>query len=129
MPVPKAGIEQRQAANLQMEVKMEGEGMTFDQFRATGKDCDDLGSALNDATWEDNPEPGRGRLYLDVLYIERKPARGWLNGLPQEWYLLIGRDDWLSDDLEALEKKLYEFAIAEGYCSKPGPANDDEVGR
>jgi len=90
--------------------------MTLDEFRATGRDCDDLGEALQDALWENEPAPARGRLYLDVLYIERKPVRGWPNGRPEEWSLLIGRDDWLSDDLTELEAKLYEFAVDEGFC-------------
>jgi len=91
--------------------------MTLEQFRATGHDCDDLGEALNDALW-DGIEPGRGRLYVDVLYIERKPASGWPNGRPEEWSLMLDRDDWLSDDLAELEAKLYEFAVAEGYCGE-----------
>jgi hypothetical protein len=88
--------------------------MTFDEFRATGVDCDDLGAALNDGMW-DGIEPGRGRLYLGQLYIERKPVAGWPNMVGQEWMLVLGRDDWLSDDLVELEQLLYQFAIEEGY--------------
>lgn len=89
--------------------------MTFDQFRATGKDCADLGGALDDGMW-DGIEPGRGRLYLDQLYIEERPVAGWPNGRPERWSLLLGRDDWLSDDLIELEWRLYQFALTEGYC-------------
>ena len=98
---------------------------TFAEFQATGRDCDDLGKALDDDTWTDAPAPGRGRLYLGdpqpagtttwhgALYIERRPVVGWPNRRPEQWYLLIGAADWMSDDLEQLERQLYRFAIDE----------------
>ena len=87
--------------------------MTLDEFRATGRDCGDLGAALDDGYWEDCSEPARGRLYLGQLWIQRKPAAGWPNGRTESWYLLLGREDWLSDDLPRLEALLYEFALSE----------------
>jgi hypothetical protein len=87
--------------------------MTFEQFQATREHCDDLGKALNDARWEDEP-PARGYLYLGVLYIEQ-----WGDGWPEhnkgKYLLTIHRNEWLSDDLESLERKLYDFAVSEGY--------------
>ncbi len=89
--------------------------MTLDEFRTTGRDCADLGAALDDSYWEDAAVPARGRLYLTGrLWIERRPESGWPNGSSEEWFLLIGREDWLSDDLPRLEALLYEYALAEG---------------
>ena len=89
--------------------------MTFEQFQATRKWCDDLGAALADARWEGEPA-ARGNLYLDVLCIEQVqdhwPAAARARG---RWHLLIGRDEQISDDLESLERRLYEFARSEGY--------------
>jgi hypothetical protein len=87
--------------------------MTFDQFRETGRDCDDLGAALSDSAWDDYPTPARGRLYLGGLWIQQKPEAGWLNDRGEKWWLLIGREDWLSDDLVELERLLFEYAAQE----------------
>jgi hypothetical protein len=85
--------------------------ITLDQFRASGRDCDDLGAALDDARW-DLPDGGkaRGRLYLDVLYIER------IMHSEGEWSLLLGNDERISNDLPSLEARLYHWALSEGYC-------------
>ena len=87
--------------------------MTLDEFRATGRDCDDLGAALSDGYWEEYSKPARGRLYLGHLWIERKPAAGWPNGRPESWFLLLRREHWLSNDLPRLEALPYEFALGE----------------
>lgn len=92
--------------------------MTFDQFRAAGTDCDDLGTALHDSMWDDCPTRGRGRLY-EGLWIERKPEAGWLNGRPEEWFLLTCDDDMLSDDLVELEARLYAYALSDLHISPP----------
>jgi hypothetical protein len=52
------------------------EMMTFEQFQSTRRYCDDLGEALDDATWEHEAFKARGNLYLDVLYIEEVNP-GW----------------------------------------------------
>lgn len=85
--------------------------MTFEQFQATRKWCDDLGKALSDARWEDG-EKGRGQLYLDCLYIES--SIGW-EGATGGYCLQIGNSQKMSDDLESLERDLYDWAMAEGY--------------
>lgn len=77
--------------------------MTFEQFQATGFDCADLGAHISEDSLENVP----GRVYLDCLYIERL-ASG-------QWNLLLERDEWQSDTLEPLERKLYAFARSEGY--------------
>jgi hypothetical protein len=76
--------------------------MTLDEFRATGRDVADL-AAFN--TLDCQGFQGPGRVYVDDLAIE---------GTPDRWYLTIGNDS-RSDNLEALERVLYDWAIAEGY--------------
>ncbi len=59
-----------------------------------------------------------GYLYLGSLFIE--DASGWNTLAPGygkgHWYTLIGRADYQSDDLETVERVLYQFATTEGYC-------------
>lgn len=91
--------------------------MTFEQFQATREVCSDLGKVLKDATWDDLPEPATGYLYLECLYIDE--VREWWPDAARQagkWHLLLGRDEYITDDLEALERKLYEFAVSEDYC-------------
>jgi hypothetical protein len=86
--------------------------ITLDQFRASGRDCDDLGAALDDCRWDllDGGK-ARGRLYLDVLYIER------IMHSEGEWSLLLGNCESISNDLPSLEAQLYAWALSEGYCN------------
>ena len=44
----------------------------------------------------------------ETHWPEAAKARG-------KWHLLIGRDEWITDDLETLERKLYDWAASEGY--------------
>lgn len=84
--------------------------MTLEQFVATGRDCDDLGAAIESPElWEDYTAVGR--LYLDSFFIEKIPAV-WPSKpeVAGKWYLIIERDEWISDDLAELEKHLYDFA-------------------
>ncbi len=89
--------------------------MTFAQFQATKTHCDDLGAKLSDAMWEGEPA-AKGNVYLDALYIgavmDHWPEAARKQGA---WHLLIGNCEWISDDLESLERKLYDFAVSEGY--------------
>jgi hypothetical protein len=90
--------------------------LTFKQFQASRKHCDDLGKKLDDASWEDEPVPAKGNIYLDVLYIEAvQPHWPEASKAQGKWHLLIGRDDWISNDLTMLERNLYAFARSEGY--------------
>lgn len=89
--------------------------MTFAEFQATRRWYDDLADMPD---WQyprtDPPECGYG--YLDTcLYIDKRPATGWPSGRPEAWLLVIGNRDWLSDDLERQERRLFDFAINEGY--------------
>lgn len=86
---------------------MPAQSMTFDEFRATGRDVPDLGTIEHCAAQEIS---GPGRVYLDddwPLVIE---GRG-------PWYLTIGNSSEMygPDALESAERKLYEFAVSEGY--------------
>ena len=93
--------------------------MTFEQFQSTRTHCDDLGAALNDAIFDADGHKGIGNLYLGCLYIER--VQDWWPQAARDhgdWCLLIERDQWISHDLVALERRLYEFALSEGYTVK-----------
>lgn len=89
--------------------------MTFEQFQATRTRCENLGDVLADARWDGEPD-GKGFLYLGALYIEdvqeHWPDKAKAAG---KHYLLIGNVETISDDLEALEHQLYDFAVGEGY--------------
>ena len=43
--------------------------MTFEEFQATRRRCDDLGAVLADCRWDGGPA-AKGNLYLDELYID-----------------------------------------------------------
>jgi hypothetical protein len=86
--------------------------MTFEQFQASGKDSDDLSRDCQ----TDEGLLGAGRVYEGGCYIQS--TGGW----PEEkqgqgkWHLHLGNMEWVSDDLPALERKLYRWALSEGYC-------------
>lgn len=91
---------------------------TFASFRETGRDVPDLRADPNlaDRYWKGQIAPVPGRVYLDYLFIERRPPEGWPNGAAGEWYLATnGQAEWLTDDLEKLEALLYAFAVDEEY--------------
>ena len=88
--------------------------MTLEQFRATGRDCDDLATALA-SDFGDGPT-AKGRLYADHYYIE--DTSNWLRApnappLPR-WHLLLERQEYLSDTLADLERQLYAFCLISG---------------
>lgn len=89
--------------------------LTFEQFTATRTECDDLAAAVQSENWETEGTP-KGNLYLGCLYIERVqahwPAESRAAG---SWCLTIDRDCQISDDLNMLERALYDFAASEGY--------------
>jgi hypothetical protein len=88
--------------------------MTFEEFQASKRHVDDLGKEINCDMGFDNPVPGF--LYADSsLYIEKR-HEGWHPMVKEEgqYYLLLGRMDWISDNLTDLERRLYEYAVREG---------------
>ena len=86
--------------------------MSFEKFQSTRTDCADLGAFLQDESLEGRP----GLIYCGALYIEKANSL-W----PEEarergaYDLILGRDEWISPDLETLERKLYAYALSEGF--------------
>jgi len=84
--------------------------MTFEQFQDTRRYTDNLGEDVG------NPSLGSttpGITYLhNLLYIEAVTDR-WSTRAQQEgrYYLCIESEEWISHDLEALERHLYEYAV------------------
>jgi hypothetical protein len=91
--------------------------MTFEQFQATRKHIADLATLPDDLSYSCMAETA-GYLYRDSLVIEDTatwPPRGEDDRPVKRWYVLIGNAEHNSDDLEDVERKLYEFAVSEGY--------------
>jgi len=91
------------------------ETMTFEQFQATRQWSDDLAAAISSENWETDGTP-KGNLYLDGLYIDHVEPHWSEDARKQgEWHLLLDRGEWISNDLAALEQRLYKWAKSEGY--------------
>jgi hypothetical protein len=90
--------------------------MNFEQFQATRRYCTDLGKVLSDAQWEGEPN-AKGNLYLGILYIDEVQDH-WPDAARAKgkWHLILDRREWISDDLESLERKLFDFAMSAGYA-------------
>lgn len=82
--------------------------MTFEQFQASRKWCDNLAAALDSAEWSDCTS---GQLYADGLHIESALQIECATG---EYVLTIGNVQTFGD-LESLERMLYDWAMSEGY--------------
>lgn len=80
--------------------------MTFEEFKTSGIDCDDVEIAHEGLILDTTPIPGR--LYADSYWIEK--TCHWDSGLNdgKKWYLRIGNCEWLSNDLNELEKLIYD---------------------
>jgi len=91
--------------------------ITFEQFQASRTRCADLGERIADAHWDDEPVPATGNVYLACLYIADVLPH-WPEAARNQgrWYLIIDRDEYITDDLALLERRLYDFALSEGYC-------------
>ena len=90
--------------------------MTLLEFLSTRVWSDDIGKIIPDAKWEHEPTTPKGYVYCGLLFIEEVQQHWPANSRAQgRWHLLIGREDWITDDLDILEKKLYHFAVDEGY--------------
>lgn len=88
--------------------------MTLEQFTATRRWSDDLAKDAPDDCWDENTNVGH--VYGPGLYIEQVQP-DWPNNAGErgQWYLRIANLEWISDDLTALERTLYDWAMAEGY--------------
>jgi len=78
--------------------------MTITEFRALGRDVPDLN--IYGCT-PDADEPSPGRLYPCNTYIQRVDHK------KGRWLLVLGNQDWLTNDLTDLEVRLYDWAIGE----------------
>ncbi|CDX26786.1 hypothetical protein MPL3356_60553 [Mesorhizobium plurifarium] len=112
--------------------------MTYDEFvaskRRTETVCHDIGF--------DDGEPERGGfIYADCCYIEDAPPELAARG---KYFLLIERFDWVSDDLEEMQKILWAchyvrdagierlsgrdlVAFMEGICASRNTGFDPEL--
>ncbi len=88
----------------------------FEEFQALRREVADL-QPVSGCDWHKGVA---GFVYEVVigagLHIE-KNNDSWKStpAEPYAYMLNIGNDEWLSNDLAELERKLYEFAIDEGY--------------
>lgn len=87
--------------------------MTFEQFQGTRTECKDIGAAISMDMGRE--QPVSGNLYLGSFYIEATDEH-WPVDLRQRgaWHLIIERDEWVSNDLAALERELFNFALSSG---------------
>ncbi len=87
--------------------------MTFEQFQETRRYTDNLGEDVDDPSLG-STTPGITYLH-NLLYIEAVTDR-WSTRAQQEgrYYLCIENDEWISHDLEALERRLYDYAESNG---------------
>jgi hypothetical protein len=87
--------------------------MTFEQFQASRRRCEDLAAELSADFGSEHKCPGN--LYLGTLYIDA--VQPWWPEAAQQgkWHLLLDRNEWISDDLASLERRLYEWAVSAGY--------------
>lgn len=91
--------------------------MTLEEFRATRIWSDDLGESIPECNYGEQSLPVRGWIYLDELIIEEVAAHWPADARKRgKWYLLIDRDEYITDDLARLEEILYRFAVSSGAC-------------
>jgi hypothetical protein len=83
--------------------------LTLGNFLASRRWSDDLAEAGCCYREDGEPTP-KGYVYLDLLYIEQAG---------EKWHLTLHNREWITHDLPALEVRLYEWAVAEGYVSEP----------
>lgn len=90
--------------------------MTFLQFQGTRVWSENLAADVTSENWAEVGNTPKGWLYLGCLYIEEVQPY-WPQAARDEgkWYLILGRDEYITDDLLALEQKLCDYANAEGF--------------
>ena len=86
--------------------------MMFEQFRSTRKHVDDLREALGADIYYGAGCPGL--VYCDEFYIEER-SESWTDVVRARgrYFLVIGNRDWLSDDIESLERELWDYAVGQ----------------
>ncbi len=90
--------------------------MTFEQFQATGRDCDDL-NKMNGVT----EEGVRGRVYLDYLYLEDTTTWPEKQAGQPRWYAMLCQEEHSSDNIADVELALYVWAVEEEMIADPTP--------
>jgi hypothetical protein len=85
--------------------------MNLKQFQAGREKVEDLGIRLGDDTMIGRP----GYLYgpMHNLWIEERNSH-WPEDTTGNYFLLLGNRDCTSDDLEPLERRLWEYALKSG---------------
>jgi hypothetical protein len=78
--------------------------MTFEKFRASGRDVDDIGEELQ----ADGMEGVSGRVYADRLWAVPCVDSG------VGWMTVIGDREHQSPRLADIERELFLFAVADG---------------
>lgn len=86
--------------------------MTFEQFQASRRRVEDLEGALDLSIYDDPEIKCPGLIYLDQYYIEER-CDNWSAAAKDggKYHLILNNWDALSDDLEDLERKLFECAL------------------
>ena len=87
---------------------------TFTDFKNSRRHVDDLEGALGISIYCDPGIKCPGLVYLDSYYIEER-CDNWPDAAKAEgkYLLIIGNSEWLSDDLDDLEQKLWDFFVRE----------------
>jgi hypothetical protein len=93
--------------------------MTFEEFQATRRPSENLSKDLPGVYFYNDDPISAGFIYLNSLYIE-DVHKFWPETAKREgkYYLLLERSEWISNDLADLERKLYDFAIDNGYAEE-----------
>jgi hypothetical protein len=82
--------------------------MTFEQFQATKQRETREAYAEKIGIYAEAFAASHVLTYFDgSAYIEDDDGKGY--------YLILGRSDWISKDLPALERLLFDWCVSEGY--------------
>lgn len=85
--------------------------ITFEQFMSTKKYSPDLGQDLTDADLCETA----GFIYCGCLYIEIVSEKAQKECKLNQYYLIIGREEYTNSILRELEKILYNYALEEDF--------------
>ena len=96
--------------------------LTFEQFLATKKLSANLAADIPHNCWDEAAGTPEGYTYMGSLYIERVLPH-WPEAARKRggWYLIIGNCEYITPTIEPLERKLFEFALSEGYTIEELP--------